>query len=79
MDCPHCSSQNIRQLDKKTHLGYQKFYCRSGCKQLNERTGTKLNFLEYMTEIVMLVVYYYYRFKVSLDDVVELMSLRGFL
>jgi putative transposase len=78
MGCPHCSSQNTRQLDKKTHLGYQLYHCSSCCKQYNERTGSKLNFIEYMTEIVMLAVYYYYRFKVSLDDVVELMALRGF-
>ena len=26
----------------------------------------------------MLAVHYYYRFKVSLDDVVELMAMRGF-
>ena len=47
-------------------------------KQYNERTGTKLNFIEYPTEVVMIAVHYYYRFKVSLDDVVELMSMRGF-
>jgi len=45
--------------------------------QFNERTGTPLNFVEYPTEVVMLVVYYYYRFKVSLDDVVDLMTIRG--
>ena len=78
MDCPHCSSNNTRHLDKKTNLGYQKYYCRDCCKQYNERTGTKLNFIEFMTEVVMLVVYHYYRFKLSLDDVVELMALRGF-
>ena len=78
MDCPHCTSKNTRQLEKKTNLGYQKYYCRSCCKQFNERSGTKLNFIEYMTEVVMLVVYHYYRFKLSLDDVVELMALRGF-
>ena len=78
MDCPHCLSKNTRQLEKKTSLGYQKYFCRCCCKQYNERTGTKLNFIEYMTEVVMLVVYHYYRFKLSLDDVVELMALRGF-
>jgi putative transposase len=31
-----------------------------------------------LTEVVMLVIYHYCRFKVSLDDVVELMALRGF-
>ena len=78
MDCPHCLSNKTRQLDKKTNLGYQKFYCRTCFKQYNERTGTKLNFIEFTTEVVMLVAYHYFRFKVSLDDVVELMALRGF-
>ena len=77
MDCPHCLSKNTRQLKHKTSLGYQKYCCRCCCKQYNERTGTKLNFIEHMTEVVMLVVYHYYRFKLSLDDVVELMALRG--
>ena len=78
MDCPHCLSQNTRELDKKFNLGYQQYHCRSCCKQYNAQAGEKLNFIEYMTEVVMLVVYHYYRFKVSLDDVVKLMALRGF-
>lgn len=78
MDCPHCLSKNTHQLSHKTDLSYEQFYCRTCKKQYNIRTGTELNFIEYRTEVVMLVVHYYYRFKVSLDDVVELMALRGF-
>ena len=58
-------------------LGYAQFHCRNCNRQYNERTGTKLNFIEYPTEVVMMAVHYYYRFKVSLDDVVELMAMRG--
>ncbi len=37
-----------------------------------------MNFIEYPTEMVVIAVHYYFRFKVSLDDVVELMKMRGF-
>ena len=52
--------------------------CNQCGKQYNERTGTGLNFITYPTAVVMMVIHYYYRFKVSLDDVVELMLMRGF-
>src|SRR5436190_15916909 len=78
MDCPHCQSKKAKALIRKTGLGYQQYRCRDCYKQFNERTGSKLNFIEYPTEVVMIAVHYYYRFKVSLDDVVELMLMRGF-
>ena len=78
MDCPHCQSKNTKKLLKSTLLGYKKYRCRHCETQFNERTGTKLNFIEYPTAVVMMAVHYYYRFKVSLDDVVELMAMRGF-
>jgi putative transposase len=78
MSCPHCQSKNIRKIKKKTVLGYEQYRCYACGKQYNERTGTKLNFIEYPTEVVMIAVHYYYHFKVSLDDVVELMTMRGF-
>ncbi len=78
MDCPHCKNKHTREIKQKTILGYKQFRCRGCGAQYNERTGTRLNFIEYPTEVVMIAVHYYYRFKVSLDDVVELMALRGF-
>ena len=77
MDCPHCKSTNVRLCKTKTSLRYDKYRCRSCGSQYNERTGTLFNFIEFPNEVVMLTVHYYYRFKVSLDDVVELMSMRG--
>ncbi len=78
MDCPHCQSALTRLLNRLTTLGYQQFYCRSCGRQFNERTGTPFNFIEYPTEVVMIALHYYFRFKVSLDDVVELMAMRRF-
>lgn len=77
MDCPHCQSANTTKIKKSSQLGYMQYRCGSCGKQYNERTGTKLNFIEYPTEVVMLAVHYYYQFKVSLDDVVKLMVMRG--
>ena len=78
MECPHCQSSNTYCCKTKTILGYLQYRCRCCGSQYNERTGTSLNFIQYPTEVVMLAVYYYYRFRNSLDDVVELMALRGF-
>jgi len=78
MNCPHCQSKFTQKLNQKTTLGYNQHRCLSCNKQFNERTGTQLNFIEYPAEVVMMAVHYYYRFKVSLDDVVELMVMRGF-
>lgn len=78
MNCPHCQSQNTRELCHKTDLGYRQFYCRTCTKQYNERTGTTLNYIEHRTEVVMYAVHYYLRYKLSLDNVVEIMAMRGF-
>ncbi len=78
MDCPHCHSTNVTQMKATTVLGYTQYRCRACAKQYNERSGSVFNFIEYPTEVVMITVHYYYRFKVSLDDVVELMAMRGF-
>jgi len=77
MDCPACSSDKTTQMTATTKLGYQQYRCLNCNKQYNERTGTRLNNIEYPTEVVMMAVHYYYRFKVSLDDVVELMAMRN--
>ncbi len=78
MDCPHCQSTDVRRCKTKTDLGYNQYRCCQCESQYNERTGTTLNFIHYPTEVVMLAVHYYYRFRASLDDVIELMALRGF-
>ena len=78
MDCPDCVSKNTRQQNKLTSLGYKTFKCRDCSREFNERSGTEFNHTHYPTDVIMLTVFYYYRFKVSLTDVVELMFMRGF-
>ena len=77
MNCLHCPPHDTYELKKATGLGYKQYYCCPCCKQYNQRTGTAFNFIHHRTEMVMLAVHYYYRFKNSLDDVVELMAMRG--
>lgn len=77
MNCPHCQSNNTRLCKQKTALGYLQSRCRGCGQQFNERTATAFNFIQYPTEVVMLAVHYYYRFRNSLDDVVALIGMRG--
>jgi len=72
MKCPTCSSINVLARKTKTKLGYRQFNCRSYRQYFNERTGTSFNFIHYPTDIVMLVIYHYTRYKLSLVDVTEL-------
>jgi putative transposase len=77
MNCPHCTSLSTKEQRKKTILGYRTFRC-SACKHLfNERTGTPFNYLEYPTDIVLLVVLWRLRYKLSFRDVAEMFLERG--
>ena len=79
MNCPHCASTTTKEQTQKTTLGYRMFRC-STCKRLfNERTGTSLNFLEYPTDVVLLVVLWRLRYKLSLRDLAEMFLERGFV
>ncbi len=72
MNCPHCTSTTTKERTKKTSLGYRTFRC-SACKRaFNERSGTRFNYLEYPTDIVLLVVLYRFRYKLSLRDLAEM-------
>lgn len=79
MNCPHCASLAIQEQTRKTSLGYRTFRC-STCKKIfNERTGTPFNFLEYPTDMVLLVVFWRLRYKLSLRDLAEMFLSRGFV
>jgi transposase-like protein len=78
MACPHCRAASTTEQAQRTTLGYLKFRCQV-CKRLfNERTGTPFNFLEYPTDIVLLVVVWRVRYKLSLRDLAEMFLTRGF-
>jgi putative transposase len=78
MTCPHCAATTTRELSKRTQLGYRTFRC-SGCqRQFNERTSSPYNYLEFPTDIVLLVVLWRLRYKLSLRDLAEMFLERGF-
>ena len=78
MTCPHCQSPNTSLYQKGTRLGYR-IYRSPACKTMfNERTGTPFNAVQCPTDIVMLVVLWRLRYKLSLCDVVEMFAMRGY-
>ncbi|GAC1562028.1 MAG: hypothetical protein NVS2B7_36210 [Herpetosiphon sp.] len=78
MTCPHCSATPATELTKRTRLGYRTFHCSVCRRQFNERTGTPYNYLEFPTDIVLLVVIWRLRYKLSLRDLAEMFLHRGF-
>ena len=78
MNCPSCASPTTQEQSKKTALGYRVFRCSACHRTFNERTGTPFNFLEYPTDIVLLVVLWRLRSKLSLRDLAEMFLERGF-
>jgi transposase-like protein len=77
MNCPHCASMATREQSKRTCLGYRIFRCSACQRTFNERTATPFNFLEYPTDIVLLVVLWRLRYKLSLRDLAEMFLERG--
>lgn len=77
MNCPYCMSTTTKQQYKNTSLGYQTFRCSACRRTFNERTGTPFNFLEYPTDLVLLVVLWRLRYKLSLRDLAEMFLERG--
>jgi putative transposase len=66
--CPHCASSTLDEQARKTALGYRTFRCSTCQRSFNERTGTAFNFLEFPTDVVLLVVRWRLRYKLSLRD-----------
>jgi putative transposase len=78
MTCPHCAATTTTELPKRTQLGYRIFRCSACRRQFNERTATPYNYLEFPTDIVLLVVLWRVRYKLSLRDLAEMFLERGF-
>src|SRR5919199_3492341 len=78
MSCPHCATTTTTELTKRTQLGYRTFRCSACWRQFNERTGSPFNYLEFPTDIVLLVVLWRVRYKRSLRDLAEMFLQRGF-
>jgi putative transposase len=78
MNCPYCLSTATTRLVRKTSLGYLTFRCSQCRRKFNERSGTLYNHLQYPTDVVLLVVMWRLRYKLSLRDLAEMFLVRGF-
>jgi putative transposase len=79
MPCPHCTSSATQERPTRTQLGYRTFTCRTCRRYFNERTGTPFNHLTLPTDIVLQVVLWRLRYKLSLRDLAEMFLERGFV
>ncbi len=79
MPCPHCAATTTTEQPRRTALGYRTFRC-GACRRIgNERTATPYNHLQYPTDVVLLVVVWRLRYKLSLSDLAEMFLERGFV
>jgi len=78
MRCPHCQSENTSLYQATTSLGYAIFNCCVCRRRFNEHTGTVFNHLQFPTNIVLLVVLWRLRYKLSLRDLTEMFAIRDY-
>jgi putative transposase len=78
MSCPHCASTSTHERPARTQLGYRTFTCLTCRRRFNERTGTPFNHLTFPTDIVLQVVLWRLRYKLSFRDLAEMFLERGF-
>src|SRR5688572_21957035 len=77
--CPHCAAPETAEQPRRTALGYRTFRCGRCRRACNARTGTPFNHLQYPTDLVLLVVLWRLRYKLSLRDLAEMFLARGFV
>jgi transposase-like protein len=77
--CPQCAATEAVEQPRRTALGYRTFRCDLCRRIFNERTGTPYNHLQYPTDLVLLVVLWRLRYKLSLRDLAEMFLARGFV
>ena len=79
MPCPHCAATATTAQARRTALGYRTFRCGRCRRIFNERTCSPYNHLQYPTDLVLLVVLWRLRYKLSLRDLAEMFLERGFV
>jgi len=75
--CPHCAATATTEQSRRTALGYPTFRCHACGRLCNERPGTPYNYLQYPTDVVLLVVLWRLRYKLRLRDLAEMFLVRG--
>jgi hypothetical protein len=63
----------------RTAQGCLRFRCPDCGKQFNERSTGLLNRAQYPSDVIALVVFWRFRYKLSLRDLAEMFLIRGFV
>ena len=79
MPCPHRAATATVEQRRCTALSYRTFRCPARARADNERTGTAYNHVQFPTELVLLVVLWRLRHKLSLRDLAAMFRARGFV
>ncbi len=79
MSCPPCAATATTVQSRRTALGYRTFRCGRCRRTFNERTGSPYTHLQYPTDLVLLVVLWRLRYKLSLRDLAAMFLERGFV
>ena len=77
MTCPTAPATMRRRSISSPSSATSKRYCCNGCGITFKRTGTPHNFLEYPTDIVLLVVLWWLRYNLTLRVLSEMFLERG--
>src|ERR1700709_214766 len=77
MRCIGCGSSAVSERTERTAQGYRRFRCRDCGKQFNERSESLLNRAQYPSDVIVLVVLWRLRYKLSLRDLPEMFLIRG--
>jgi putative transposase len=82
-DVPVCGARNADQQpsgrDLGVRTGHLRFRCPDCGKQFNERSTGLLNRAQYPSDVIALVVFRRFRYKLSLRDLAEMFLIRGFV
>jgi transposase-like protein len=79
MDCVACGSAAVTERPERTARGYRRFRCRDCGKQYNERSGGLLNYAQYPSDVVVLVVLWRMRYRLTRRDLAEMFVQRGLI
>ena len=78
MQCPACGSTTVSERPERTAQGYRRFRCANCGKQFNERSTGVLDRVQYLSDVIALVVLWRLRYKLNLRDLAEMFLTRGF-
>jgi putative transposase len=77
MRCVGCSSTAVSERPERTAEGYRRFRCHACGRQFNEHSGGVLNRAQFPSDVIVFMVFWRLRYKLSLRDLSEMFLIRG--